>query len=43
MHSLRGSLKEWLIHNTIQNNTDVKSAINAVFARRREEGRQASA
>ena len=37
MASLRGSLKEWLIHNTIQNNPDVKSAMNSVFARRREE------
>jgi hypothetical protein len=36
-------LREWLIHNTIQNNPDVKSAMNAVFARRREEGQQASA
>ena len=43
MTSLRGSLKEWLIHNTIQNNPDVKGAMNAVFARRREEGQQASA
>lgn len=37
---LRGSLKEWLIHNTIQNNPDVKRAMNEVFARRREEGAQ---
>jgi hypothetical protein len=38
MSSLRGSLKEWLIHNTVQNNPDVKSAMNSVFARRRGEG-----
>jgi hypothetical protein len=38
MGALRGSLKEWLIHNTIQNNSDVKGAMNDVFARRRGEG-----
>lgn len=42
MTSLRGSLKEWLIHNTIQNNPDVKSAMNGVFARRREEASHVS-
>lgn len=42
MGSLRGSLKEWLIHNTVQNNPDVKSAMNSVFARRRGEGPQIS-
>jgi hypothetical protein len=42
MSSLRGSLKEWLIHNTVQNNPDVKSAMNGVFARRRGEGPQIS-
>jgi len=39
MKPLRNSVKEWLIHNTIQNSPEVKSAMHSVFSRRREEGR----
>ncbi|KAM0720604.1 hypothetical protein Q7P37_004741 [Cladosporium fusiforme] len=38
MKPLRGSLKEWLIQNTIRNNPDVKGAMNGVFERRRMDG-----
>lgn len=38
MKPLRGSIKEWLIQNTIRNNPEVKGAMNEVFERRRTEG-----
>jgi len=39
MKPLRNSVKEWLIHNTIQNSPEVKAAMHSVFSRRRDEGR----
>ena len=36
--SLRTSLKEWLVQNTIRNDPEVRSAINTVLDRRRREG-----
>jgi hypothetical protein len=39
MKPLRNSVKEWLIHNTIQNSAEVKTAMHSVFSRRRDEGR----
>ncbi|CAG8675277.1 3195_t:CDS:2, partial [Scutellospora calospora] len=38
MKPLRNSVKEWLIHNTIQNSPEVKGAMQSVFSRRRDEG-----
>lgn len=37
MKPLRGSIKEWLIENTMRNNPDVKRAMDIVFERRRME------
>ncbi|KAK3069766.1 hypothetical protein LTR53_011637 [Teratosphaeriaceae sp. CCFEE 6253] len=37
--NLRGSLKEWLVQNTLRNDPEVRAAINTVLDRRRQEDR----
>lgn len=38
MRDLRATLKEWLVHNTIRNDPEVKTAIQQVLSRRRHGG-----
>lgn len=38
MRDLRSTLKEWLVHNTIRNDAEVKRAVGQVLDRRRQEG-----
>jgi hypothetical protein len=38
MKSLRSSVKEWLVHNTVRNDPEVKRAMGTVLERRRHEG-----